>query len=423
MRKVAIAMERKTISESNFRTVWFIILTGVVFFGSQAATLASLRDMVNEAGFDWLIGHWEAVNDKGQKIQVAYTWQLDGHMIAIDFTMEKFAYKGMIVHIPSRDTVVEVGIDNKNTSVKGTWEAIDDQAISKTERTDAAGKTIRVTVYHTQSQADTLKLEFLIWDEKTLTDKSLDSLEFKRQPPPKHGEETAKERKPTMGQYGFEEDTIPTSQGDLKITCIGHGTLMFVYDGKTIHVDPWSRLADYSKLPQADLILVTHEHQDHLDTQAIATLEKANTRIVINQACAQKVPNGIVMKNGDTRNLHGLKIEAAPAYNIVHKRSSGEPYHPRGNGNGYIVTFGDKRVYIAGDTENIPEMKSLKNIDIAFLPMNLPYTMTPEMTADAAKAFKPKILYPYHYGQTDPQKIVNLLKDSPNIEVRIRKLQ
>jgi L-ascorbate metabolism protein UlaG (beta-lactamase superfamily) len=416
-------MKRKAISELHLRAAWIMVFIGVFILSSQALAQSSLRDMVTERGFDWLIGHWEAVNDQGQKINVVYSWELDGHMIAIDFKMDQFAYKGMIVHIPSRDSVVEVGIDNKNTSVKGTWEATDDKAISKTERTDASGNTIKATVYHSQPQADTLKLDLYIWDEETLTDKSIGALDFKRLPPPKDGEDAVKEEKITIGEFGFEEDTFKTSQGDLKITCIGHGTLMFVYDGKTIHVDPWSRLADYAKLPKADLILVTHEHRDHLDTEAIAVIQKDNTRIVINQACAQKVPSGIVMKNGDTRTLHGLKIEAVPAYNMVHKRSSGEPYHPKGNGNGYIVTFGDKRIYIAGDTENIPEMKSLKNVDVAFLPMNLPYTMTPEMVADAAKVFKPKILYPYHYGQTDPSSLVNLLKDSPNIEVRIRKLQ
>ena len=129
------------------------------------------------------------------------------------------------------------------------------------------------------------------------------------------------------------------------------------------------------------------------------------------------------MKNGDVLNLAGLKIEVVPAYNIVHKRPDGEPYHPKGQGNGYVVTFGKTRLYVAGDTENTPEMKSLKKIDIAFLPMNLPYTMTPEMVADAVRAFEPKVLYPYHYGQTDPNMLVNLLKDSKKTEVRIRKLR
>ncbi len=221
----------------------------------------------------------------------------------------------------------------------------------------------------------------------------------------------------------FEEDVIKTDTGDLKITFIGHGTLKFVYREKVIHVDPWSRLADYSKMPKADLILVTHEHGDHLDTKAINTLRGEQTKLVLTKACAEKVAGGTVMKNGDVKTVQGLKIEAVPAYNIVHKRSGGEPFHPRGRGNGYIVTFGKKRVYVAGDTENTAEMKKLKKIDIAFLPMNLPYTMTPEMVADAAKAFKPKILYPYHYGQTDPNELVNLLKNSKNIEVRIRKMK
>ena len=123
------------------------------------------------------------------------------------------------------------------------------------------------------------------------------------------------------------------------------------------------------------------------------------------------------------RTIEGLKIEAVSAYNLVHRRDSGEPFHPKGIGNGYIITFGDKRVYVAGDTENIPEMKELKGIDIAFLPMSLPSTMTPEMVADASKAFKPKILYPYHYGNTETSKLVDLLKDTKEIEIRIRKMK
>ena len=129
------------------------------------------------------------------------------------------------------------------------------------------------------------------------------------------------------------------------------------------------------------------------------------------------------MKNGDIEEVEGLKIEAVPAYNIIHERSKGAPFHPKGIGNGYVITFGDKRVYIAGDTENIPEMKNLKGIDIAFLPMNLPYTMTPEMVADASLTIQPKLLYPYHYGDTDTSKLVELLKDKPDIDVRIRKMQ
>jgi len=220
----------------------------------------------------------------------------------------------------------------------------------------------------------------------------------------------------------LEEDTFKTSKGNLKITFIGHGTLMFTFGDKVIHVDPVSREADYTGFPKADLILVTHEHGDHLDPGAIKILKTEKTDIILTKECAEKVEGGHIMKNGDVETIQGLKIEAVPAYNIVHMRGENMPYHPKGVGNGYIITFGDKRVYVAGDTENTPEMKALKDIDIAFLPMNLPYTMSPEMVADAAKTFRPKVLYPYHFGRTDTSKIVELLKNEKGIEVRIRKL-
>lgn len=219
-----------------------------------------------------------------------------------------------------------------------------------------------------------------------------------------------------------EVDVIKTETGDLTITFLGHGTLMFSYQGKIVHVDPVSQEADYSKLPKADVILITHEHGDHLDPKALAMIRTDQTTVLLTQACASKVPGGTVVKNGETVTVHGLKIEAVPAYNLIHKRPDGQPFHPKGSGNGYVINFDKTRVYVAGDTENIPEMALLKKIDIAFLPMNLPYTMTPEMVADAAKMFEPRILYPYHYGQTDPNKLVDLLKDS-KIEVRIRKMK
>ena len=214
-------------------------------------------------------------------------------------------------------------------------------------------------------------------------------------------------------------DTIKTSKGNLEITFIGHGTLMFSFNGKIIHVDPWTSFTDYKDMPKADIILVTHEHFDHLDKKAIDTLKKMGTEIIANGAGIKQIGEGTVMKNGDVKTVSGLKIEAVPAYNL----SPDTRFHPKGNGNGYIITFGDKRVYVAGDTENTPEMKALKNIDIAFLPMNLPYTMTPEMVADAAKAFRPALLYPYHYGETDTSKLVDLLKDEKDIEVRIREMK
>ena len=224
-------------------------------------------------------------------------------------------------------------------------------------------------------------------------------------------------------QQGFESDLIKTSAGDLKITFIGHGSLMFAFGGKVIHIDPVSKEADYTKLPKADLILITHHHGDHLDAKALDILRTEKTMLVLTEICAQQVKGGMVMKNGEVKKAVGLKIEAVPAYNLVHMRSEGKPFHPRGEGNGYVITFGDKRVYVAGDTENIPEIKKIEKIDVAFLPMNLPYTMTPEMVADAAKAFKPRVLYPYHFGETDTSKLLGLLKDSKEIEVRIRKMK
>lgn len=225
---------------------------------------------------------------------------------------------------------------------------------------------------------------------------------------------------PVLAQNEFESDIVPTKNGDLKITFIGHGTLMMEWDGKVIHVDPWSRLADYSKLPKADLVLVTHEHGDHLDPNAIKAIDKSDTKVVMTEKCKSKIADGIVLANGDDVTVLGIKIEAVPAYNIKHKRDNGNPFHPKGEGNGYILTLSDKRIYVAGDTEDVSEMKSIKNIDVAFLPMNLPYTMTPEMVAGVAKSFKPKILYPYHFGRTDTNQLIDLLKGQP-IDVRIRK--
>jgi len=222
---------------------------------------------------------------------------------------------------------------------------------------------------------------------------------------------------------GFESEFLDRSPTSPEITFIGHGTLMFRQGATVIHVDPWGQLADYGKLPKADLVLVTHEHRDHLDLQAIEAVRKDSTVIVAPETAAKQIKGAVVMKNGDVKTILGIPVEAVPAYNLVHMRSPGTPYHPKGAGNGYIITFKDKRVYIAGDTENTPEMKALKDIYAAFLPMNLPFTMTPDMVADAARAFRPKILYPYHFGETDVQKLVTLLKDEKGIEVRIRNMK
>lgn len=224
----------------------------------------------------------------------------------------------------------------------------------------------------------------------------------------------------TQGQ--FETDVLPTSAGDLSITFLGHGSLLMVFKGMNIYVDVFGEVADYSKLPKADIVFLTHEHFDHLDPKALTSIRTEKTVLVYTEACVPLVKGGIVMGNGDRQMVSGIPVEAVPAFNLVHKRPSGDPYHPKGSGNGYILTFGGTRMYVAGDTENIPEMKALKEIAIAFLPMNLPYTMTPEMVAEAAKALRPRILYPYHYGDTDTKKLVDLLKGEKDIEVRIRKM-
>jgi len=220
----------------------------------------------------------------------------------------------------------------------------------------------------------------------------------------------------------MQSDTIKTAEGDLVMTFVGHGSLMMTFKGKTIHIDPVSVEADYAKMPKADLVLITHEHYDHLDLKAVDAVKTPATKIVCNSAASRQLPGAVVMKNGESKTVDGLSIEAVPAYNLVHMRSPGVPYHPKGVGNGYILTFGGKRVYIAGDTENIPEMKKLGRIDIAFLPMNLPYTMTPEMVADAARMIKPAILYPYHTTDTDVSRLQPLLKDEKGIEIRIRRM-
>ncbi|PJC61113.1 MAG: metal-dependent hydrolase [Ignavibacteria bacterium CG_4_9_14_0_2_um_filter_37_13] len=226
-----------------------------------------------------------------------------------------------------------------------------------------------------------------------------------------------------IAENNFQTDVIKTSAGDLKIIFLGHASLIFEFNNQTFYVDPVSKYADYSKLPKAVLILITHEHGDHLDLNAIDLLVKDDTKIFCNEASLSTAAGGSVLKNGDMASFKGIKILSVPAYNVVNKRENGEAFHPKGIGNGYVLTFGNVKVYIAGDTENIPEMKNLKGIDIAFLPMNLPYTMTPAMVADAVKMFNPKILYPYHTGNTDVNEIVKLLKDKKDCEVRIRKMK
>ena len=222
----------------------------------------------------------------------------------------------------------------------------------------------------------------------------------------------------------FQTDTFKTKEGKaVTITGIKHASLRIQYDGLEIQVDPVAKYApetDYSKFPKADVILVTHEHFDHFDRDTIATLRKDGTEIVANPAVQKMLGLGMVLANGESRVLaKGIKLDAVPAYNTTPGHTQ---FHPKGRDNGYVLTIDGLRIYIAGDTEDIPEMSALKDIDVAFLPCNQPYTMTPEQVAKAARTIKPKVLFPYHYSQTPIKNVVELLAGS-GIDVRIRNYQ
>jgi len=220
----------------------------------------------------------------------------------------------------------------------------------------------------------------------------------------------------------YEIDVFLTKNGKtLRFYALTHASIRIQYDGKEIEIDPVTKLGnktiDYASMPKADYLLVTHEHFDHFNQEAIKLLTDDKTRFITNKRCADMFGSGEVMKNGDKIQItDDFTIEAVPAYNITEGRTQ---FHPKGRDNGYILTIDGLRIYIAGDTEDIPEMANIKNIDIAFLPCNQPYTMTTEQLVKAAKMIKPKVLFPYHYGQTDISGIPSQLKDE-GIDVRIR---
>ena len=226
------------------------------------------------------------------------------------------------------------------------------------------------------------------------------------------------------GALDFQTDMFKTQEGKpVTITAIKHASLRIQYDGLEIQVDPVEKYApetDYSKFPKADFILVTHEHFDHFDRDAIAALKKDGTQVFANPAVQKMLGFGTALANGEQRVIaKGIKLAAVPAYNTTPGHTQ---FHPKGRDNGYVLTMGGLRIYIAGDTEDIPEMAALKDIDVAFLPCNQPYTMTPEQVAKAARTIKPKVLFPYHYSQTPIKNVVELLAGS-GIDVRIRNYQ
>jgi L-ascorbate metabolism protein UlaG (beta-lactamase superfamily) len=217
------------------------------------------------------------------------------------------------------------------------------------------------------------------------------------------------------------QNTVPATGGDITITPFQHASVQVEHAGKVIQVDPAQ--GDLSKAKPGDVVLVTDIHGDHLSPEGIAKVRKAGAPVVMPEAVraqvGDKVPAPIeVLANGQTKTVAGVSIEAVPMYNLQRGPAAGQFFHTKGRGNGYILTLGGKRVYFAGDTECVPEIKALKNIDVVFLPMNLPYTMPPSEAADCVKAFKPKIVYPYHFQGQKPEEFADALKGS-GIEVRI----
>ena len=218
----------------------------------------------------------------------------------------------------------------------------------------------------------------------------------------------------------YEVDVFKTKSGKtLKFHALMHASIRLEYDGKEIEIDPVGKLrdrtVDFTKMPKADIIFVTHEHGDHYDEATLKLLSGENTKLIMNPRCAEMFGAGQVMVNGDKLTLaDDFTVEAVPAYNTTEGHLQ---FHPKGRDNGYILTIDGIRIYVAGDTEDIPEMESIDDIDIAFLPCNQPYTMTPDQLINAAKVIKPKVLFPYHYGQTDLSGVAAQLE---GIDVRIR---
>jgi L-ascorbate metabolism protein UlaG (beta-lactamase superfamily) len=211
-------------------------------------------------------------------------------------------------------------------------------------------------------------------------------------------------------------DTIATAAGDLVIHPVGHATLVLAQGAHVIYVDPAKM--GFEGLPPPTGILVTHSHGDHFDADNLGALA-GSAPIVTTQDVADKLPEALkaqttVLGNGDSGTLDGLPVQAVAAYNTTADR---QQYHPEGRDNGYVVGFGDKQIYVAGDTEDTPEMRALTGIEVAFLPMNLPYTMDEAQAADAVKAFKPRIVYPYHYRGSDTQKFKDLVGDAAEVRL------
>jgi len=230
----------------------------------------------------------------------------------------------------------------------------------------------------------------------------------------------------SVGPAGaFETDTFHTDSGDISITFLGHGSLMLAFDGLIVHIDPWGKVADYSALPDADILLLTHHHQDHLDPEALKEIVTDDTATICTERCAKAVKHGeiTVASYGDIIEVEELHIETVPAYNLDNlKNPGGHLVHPKGIGNGYIVSFGGLRLYFASETEFVPELKVIEDIDVLFIAVDAVYNMTPSMAAEFVKALQPKIFYPIHYADADMNKLAQLLDDS-GTELRLREMK
>lgn len=217
-------------------------------------------------------------------------------------------------------------------------------------------------------------------------------------------------------------DVVKTSKGDIDITPIHHATLLLSFAGKNFYIDP-TKDSTFEGMPKADVIVITDIHADHMDPAGIAAIRQGGTTIVAPPAVAGSMampPEVVVLKNGEARDVGGVGIEAVPMYNLKRGPSEGKLFHDKGRGNGYVFTFGDKRIYVSGDTECTPEMRALKKIDVAFVCMNLPYTMAPEEAAECVRDFRPKVVIPYHHRGSNLEAFKSGIPANAGIEVRIR---
>lgn len=203
-----------------------------------------------------------------------------------------------------------------------------------------------------------------------------------------------------QAQMGRETQTFKSSKGPVKITPVYHAAVEIEAGGKVIIIDP-AKPANFAGLPQADLVLITHTHGDHMDPDLLKTVSKEGTEVMAPPAVVKTITTAMPISNGETKKWGAWTIEAVPMYNLTRGPAPGKFFHDKGLGDGYVLTYGGLRIYFSGDTENIPEIRALKNIDVAFVCMNLPYTMTPDEAAEMVKAFHPKVVIPYHYRGQD----------------------